>query len=80
MSIHPAVIALVGVAFAALLSLLGVFVGQLASRLAALEAKVDSATSYNRRLWEWARKHIDLYFRYRRDGAPDPDPIPVEDD
>jgi hypothetical protein len=80
MRISPAV-AVAGVALlGALLTLLGVLIGQLWGRLTALEARMESATAYNRRLWEWARAHLDLYYRHRMVGAPDPRPIPVEDD
>jgi hypothetical protein len=73
------VLATLGVAIlGALLTLLGVLIGQLWGRLTALENRVESATAYNRRLWEWARRHLDLYYLHRRDGAPDPQPIPDE--
>lgn len=57
----------------------GVLLGHFYTRLDALEGNLKSARAYNMLLWEWARNHIDLYYRYRRDGAPDPAPIPKED-
>lgn len=48
---------------------LGVFIGHLVHRLDRLE-------DHNLRLWAWCRKHLDLYYRHRREGAPDPDPVP----
>ncbi len=57
--------------------------GQDLERLEAAEAKAERAEKratatddYNRRMWLWARRHVDLYYRWRRDGAPDPEPIP----
>lgn len=70
------VISVVAVAVGAL----GALVGQLYSRTARLEREVRAARSYSRRLWSWARAHVDLYYRNRREGAPDPTPIPDEDD
>ena len=60
------------------IGLSGVLIGNLYSRLNGLEGELKGARGYNILLWEWARKHIDLYYRYRQDDAPDPDPIPKE--
>lgn len=57
----------------------GVALGHLYKRLFDVEAEVKSAKAQNRKLWMWARKHIDLYYRFRTDGAPDPDPLPDDD-
>lgn len=62
----------------ACISAAGVLIGNLYSRLNGLEGELKGARAYNILLWEWARKHIDLYYRYRRDDSPDPDPIPKE--
>lgn len=56
----------------------GAFLGHLYTRLNGLEENLKSARTYNLLLWEWARKHLDLYYRYRQEGAPDPAPIPKE--
>ena len=48
-------------------------------RLDEVEAELERVRTQNRRLWAWARKHLDLYYRHRTDGAPDPDPIPEEE-
>lgn len=60
------------------IGLSGALIGNLYSRLSGLEGELKSARTYNILLWEWARKHIDLYYRYRQEGAPDPDPMPKE--
>ncbi|WP_372595683.1 hypothetical protein [Actinotalea sp.] len=79
-TIAPAILGLVGVLTVGVLSLVGVLIGQLWSRMASLEKRVSASAEYNRRLWLWARKHIDLYYRHRAVGAPDPDPIPEDHD
>ena len=58
----------------------GALLGHFYSRLHGLEESLKSARAYNLLLWEWARKQVDLYYRYRQEGAPDPDPIPKEKD
>lgn len=65
---------------AAVLALAGVMFGLLFARIAKLEARLGRGERYNRRMWEWARKHVDLYYTHRRPGSPDPEPIPSEDD
>ena len=57
---------------------LGVLVAQLYARVQHLEAKVEQGQSYNRDLWAYCRRLLDLYYRHRRDGSPDPDPLPDE--
>lgn len=61
------------------ISLTGVLLGHFYTRLHGLEESLKSARAYNFLLWEWARKQVDLYYRFRREGAPDPDPIPKEE-
>jgi len=77
--ISKAALSVISAVIVALMALMGVLMGQLWSRLSALEARVGKATEYNHRLWEWARKMLDLYYRHRRPGSPDPDPIPIDD-
>ena len=56
----------------------GVALGHVFSRLSRVEDALRESKAYNRRLWAWARKHTDLYYRNRKDGSPDPEPIPEE--
>lgn len=72
-------IALAGVILTALLSVFGVMIGQLYARVARLEGEVKDERDYTWQLWQWARAHIDLYYRHRKTGAPDPHPIPERD-
>lgn len=65
---------------AAVVGAFGVLITQLYVRVHRLEVQVLRARAYNRRLWLWARRHVDLYYRHRVEGAPDPDPIPDEDE
>lgn len=62
-------IAAFAVVLVAGLGILGGIVGHLVKRLDRLEEG-------NRKLWTYCRKLIDLYYRNRREGAPDPDPLP----
>lgn len=55
-----------------------VIIGHFYSRLNAIEDELKKAQHYNRKMWTWAREHIELYYKYRQEGAPDPKPIPEE--
>ena len=48
---------------------IGILYGNLLTRMAALE-------NTNRSLWHYCRRIQDLYYRHRRDGAPDPPDLP----
>ncbi len=76
MTIPVAILVGCGIVIAAALTLIGVLIGHQAHRIADLERRQDDADDYLRRLWIWGRDLLDLYFRHRRDGAPDPPPIP----
>ena len=65
---------------AAALALLGVLSLHVLTRVHRLEDEIEEAQDYNHRLWWYCRRLLDLYYRHRRDGAPDPDPIPTEHD
>lgn len=69
---ETAIIALLGalgVIGAAAVTAVGVVLGLLWKRIAKLEAS-------ERETWWWARVIADLYYRYRREGAPDLPPPP----
>lgn len=66
------VLVLAGVVITALLTVLSVVVAQLYKRVADLE-------DYNRRLWGHTRYLLDLYYRHRQPGAPDPAPLPDDE-
>lgn len=63
-----------------ILGAFGALIAQLYLRTSRLEREIQKANSYNRRMWQWARRHLDLYYRHRIPGSPDPVPIPDEDD
>ena len=77
---ETALLGALGVILTAALTVGGVILSQIAARLRVVEQDLADARAYNRRLWLWSRHHVDLYYRYRRDGAPDPAPIPTEED
>lgn len=56
----------------------GVFLGHLYKRMNDVEIELRDARAYNLRLWSWARRHIELYYSYRCEGAPNPEDIPLE--
>ena len=74
----PSIIAGAAAVITAGLALLGALLAQLYSRVQHLEDDVKAARSYNRDLWAYCRRLLDLYYRHRRDGSPDPDPLPDE--
>lgn len=69
-----AFLAALGVVGASAVTAVGVVLGLLWRRIAKLETR-------ERATWWWARAIADLYYRYRRDGAPDlpPPPTPEEE-
>lgn len=77
-----AVLTFAGVVVASLGALIGYLfkrLSDLESRVQQAEAKVKASEAYTRQLWLWAKYVIDLYYRHRVDGAPEPPPIPEED-
>lgn len=60
----------------ALLGLFGVMIGHLYGRVGRLEGEVKSERDYSNALWAYTRYLLDLYFKHRQDGAPDPREIP----
>ena len=64
----------------ALLAALGAIVvaaiGALSARVAQLLRRVERLEEGPRLMWAHNRHLRDLYYRWRRDGAPDPDPLP----
>lgn len=75
-----------GVLVASVLTAYGIILNVQSRRITEMEQKVLKAESqlaaaknYNRRLWLFCRNLIDLYYRHRRDGSPDPPGLPEED-
>lgn len=64
---------------ASMLTVIGVVVTALCALVGHLYVRVGRLERINRRLWAWARKHLDLYYRHRQPGAPDPDPLPDDE-
>lgn len=56
----------------AIVTALVVLVGHLYVRMGRLERS-------NRKLWAWSRALLDLYYRHRAPGSPDPAPLPDDD-
>ena len=68
----------ISVIAAAAITLIGVLSLHVLTRVHKLEEEIEEAQDYNHRLWWYCRRLLDLYYRHRRDGSPDPDPIPTE--
>lgn len=71
-----ALLAALGVLGAAALGLVGTGFGWLWRRITDLEARISKVTSENAKLRWWALGCRDMYFRYRKEGAPDLPDIP----
>lgn len=52
----------------------------IAGRLRIVEEDLAKERAYNRLLWVWSRSILDLYYRFRIDGSPDPPPLPEEEE
>ena len=48
------------------------------TRLREIEKRLSEVENDNRTLWSYCRRLLDLYYRHRQPGAPDPDPLPDE--
>lgn len=70
------VLTFVGVVATAVLAALGTLIATQAKRITEVEVRIDEAEEYNDEMWEWGREQLDMYYRYRKDGAPNPKPIP----
>lgn len=79
MTLETSLLALVGVITAAALTAFAAILATQAKRISDLEHKTDAAADYNRKLWAYCRRLIDLYYKHRRDGAPDPPELPTEE-
>lgn len=77
---NTGLLTIAGVIVAAMLALFGVLIGHLYGRVGKLEGQVQDERDYNHKMWVWGRSMIDLYYRNRKAGAPEPWPIPSRGD
>ncbi len=56
----------------------GVLYGHLSAQVAGVRKDLQTERAYNREMWAYCRRLLDLYYRHRCEGAPDPDPLPDE--
>lgn len=73
-----ALITVIGTILATSITLIGVLSFHVLTRVHKLEEEVEEAQDYNHRLWWYCRRLLDMYYRHRSPGSPDPDPIPTE--
>lgn len=79
LELEPAMPAIIGggaAVMAAVITLFGVLYGHLYRQIDELRDELRAADAHNREMWAYCRRLLDLYYRHRRDGAPDPDPLP----
>lgn len=76
---NAAVVTVLGSVVVAAIAAGGVSLGHVYKRLGDVESELRGVKSHNRKLWAWARKTLDLYYRHRKDGSPEPDPLPEEE-
>ena len=50
--------------------------GQDLAELKDVRERVAQLEQREQQLWSWARRHLDLYYRWRRPEAPEPEPLP----
>lgn len=67
-----------GSVFVGALAVGGVVFGNISSRLRAVEDDLSKERQYNRALWLWAKSVLDLYYKTRPAGSPEPPPMPKE--
>ncbi len=77
---ETSIIAAAGLIVAALVALFGVIYGHLSHRIDRLENQLYAERAYSREMWSYTRRLLDLYYRHRQPGAPDPGPLPEEPD
>lgn len=66
------ILTVAGVIIVGLIGTIGIVVGKLYDRVARLERNY-------RNLWTYTRGLLDLYYRHRKAGAPNPPPLPAEE-
>lgn len=76
--IEASVLAFAGIIVTGVLTAFGVLIGHQARRISDVEGRVETAKRQNHRLWLAYRTLLDLYYRYRTPGAPDPDRLEEE--
>ena len=67
-----------GAILVGVLSVGGVALSNISGRLDNVEEDLRRSRNYNHKLWAYCRKHLDMYYKWRKDDAPDPEPIPEE--
>lgn len=68
-----------GTIVVSLLATGGLILGNISGRLHKVEEELAKERAYNRLIWLWARRFVDQYYKWRREGAPDPPPLPEQE-
>ena len=83
LQIEIAILGLAGIIITAGMAAFGSGISHLARRLEKVEDDLNATKitmrgleQANRRQWLWGRGILALYYKYRSDGAPEPEPFP----
>lgn len=62
-----------------LATIFSIIVNILFKRIENIEVALKKSEDYNNTLWVWCRRHLDIYYQFRKPGSPEPDPLPKDD-
>lgn len=74
--IETSILAFAGVIVSAVLTAFGAILGTVTKRITEIEEEQRDLESYNEELWVYTRFLLDLYYRWRRHDAPEPEKPP----
>ena len=72
-------IVVLGSVIVGFLTLGGVVLNNISQRLRVVEEDLIKERARNRMLWNWGRTILDMYYKWRLEGAPDPPDPPKEE-
>jgi hypothetical protein len=85
--VESGVLAFAGLILTGVLTAFGVMLRTQANRITEVEdsleqakLQVKSTDEFSQRLWKYCRHILDMYYKHRKDGAPDPPELPQKDD
>lgn len=78
--VESGVLAFAGLILTGVLTAFGVMLRTQANRITEIENSLAQADEFSQRLWKYCRHILDMYYKHRKDGAPDPPELPQKDD
>lgn len=73
--LETTLLTVLGVVLASVLSIGGVVLANISTRLRSVEDDLAVVRTKHARLWLEYRKLVDRYYRWKREDAPDPEPL-----